>query len=65
MMISMCGIVTVLTVICLCGLLAFAKYYDCDILKNGTVQRMEQVKKNTLFKHLQDLFSNEYQIKLN
>jgi hypothetical protein len=26
---------------------------------------MEQVKKNTLFKHLQDLFSNEYQIKLN
>lgn len=55
-MISLAGMCTVLTVVCLCGLLAFAKYYDCDILQSGKVDRAEQVRKNTYnFIHLKNI----------
>lgn len=32
-----------LTVTCLCGLVAFGTYYDCDLLGSGKITRTEQV----------------------
>ncbi len=43
MMISLVGMCSVLTLTCLSGLLAFAFYYDCDLLSAKIITRTEQI----------------------
>ncbi len=43
MMVSLAGMCSVLTLTCLCGLLAFAFYYDCDLLSAKKITRSEQI----------------------
>lgn len=42
-MINLIGGILLLTVTCLCGLVAFAKYHECDILSTKKISRGEQV----------------------
>ena len=45
-MINLFGGMVLLTLTCLCGLVAYAKYYDCDVISNNQIQRSEQVRMN-------------------
>lgn len=42
-MINLVGGVCLLTLTCLCGLVAYARYYKCDVLGNKDIQKGEQV----------------------
>lgn len=42
-MINLVGGIFLLTLTCLAGLVAYGKYYDCDLLGNNEIQKGEQV----------------------
>ena len=42
-MINLVGGAFLLTLTCFCGLVAYGKYYECDILGFGIINRGEQV----------------------
>ena len=42
-MINLVGGMVLLTLTCLSGLVAYAKYYDCDVLSSNQISRSEQV----------------------
>lgn len=43
LMINLVGGILLLTVTCLCGLVAYSRYYECDLLGSGRVKKSEQV----------------------
>ncbi|RNA31814.1 sodium-coupled monocarboxylate transporter 1-like [Brachionus plicatilis] len=43
LLVNLVGVFFLQTLICLCGLIAYAKYYDCDILSTGTINKGEQI----------------------
>lgn len=43
LVISYVGFLIIFTCTCLCGVLSFAKYYDCDLLTSKQVEKPEQI----------------------
>jgi hypothetical protein len=42
-MINLIGGILILTLTCLCGLVAYGHYYDCDLLTTKKINRGEQL----------------------
>ena len=43
LVISYIGFLIIFTLTCLCGILSYAKYYDCDLISSGKVAKSEQI----------------------
>jgi hypothetical protein len=50
-MINLVGGVLLLTLTCMTGLVAYGKYYECDLLGSGQITRSEQVKNLGMNQH--------------
>ena len=41
--ISYIGLIIIISLTCLCGIVAFANYHDCDLLTTNRVEKSEQI----------------------